>query len=204
VLHVELHRFPHSARAFNLSEQEVRATIAAPWEAGRLIELGERFWAPGECRLTILEGPELAASELGMGRGWTAARRRGRDVTDELIRAPAAADPRTVPAGRPFADFKDEVLGLAVRDAVPLRQIWRLAAARYPERPLSECLGLAERAAAELLHDELVVLLDGDAHEAERTLRAWETWSPPEDPVAAAPRPRVRATPRGARAHTRG
>lgn len=201
MLHVELHRFPHSARAFNLSEQEVRATIAAPWEAGRLIELGERFWTPGECRLTIIEGPALAASELGMGRGWTAARRSGRDVTDELIRAPAAADPRTVAAGRPFAEFKDEVLGLVVRDAVLLRQLWRLAAARYPERPLSECLGLAERAVGELLHDELALLVDGGGRELEPALRAWETWNPAGDPAEG---PRLRATARGARAHARG
>jgi hypothetical protein len=201
VLHVELHRFPHSARAFNLSEQEVRATIAAPWEAGRLIELGERFWTPGECRLTIIEGPALAASELGMGRGWTAARRHGRDVTDELIRAPTAADPRTVAAGRPFAEFKHEVLGLAVRDEVALRGIWRLAAGRYPDRPLSGCLGLAERAVKELVHDELVVLIGGAEGDLERTLRDAEAWIAAGDRAVGA---RVRATARGARAYERG
>jgi hypothetical protein len=191
VLHVELHRFPHSARAFNLSAEEVRATIASPWEAGRLIELGERFWTPGECRLTIFEGPRIEAGELGLGRGWAVARRRGRDVTDVLIRAPAAADPHRIATGPSFADFKHEVLGLAVREAPPLALLWRLAAQRHPDRPLSECLGLVERAVTELVGDALAEPLDADA------LRAWESWS-----VTAGAR--LRATARGERAYRRG
>ena len=197
VFHAQLQRFPHSARAFNLSEAEVRATIAEPWEAGRLIELGERFWTPGECKLTILAGPPLEAAALGMGRGWTAALKHGRDVTDELIRAPGRADPRRVASGPAFADFKDEVLTLAARAPRPLPELWRLAGQRYPERALSDCLGLAERAVAELLHDELAALtVDAvDAGSPARVLRAWETWLP-----GSPARVCLRATDRGGRA----
>ena len=202
VFHAQLQRFPHSARAFNLSEAEVRATIAEPWEAGRLIELGERFWTPGECKLTLLAGPPLEAGALGMGRGWAAALKTGRDVTGELIRGSGrAADPRRVAPGPPFADFKDEILTLAVQRPRPLSELWRLAGGRYPERALSDCLGLAERAVEELLHDDLAALT-ADAVAADvplaaraRVIRAWDTWLP-----GPAPRVWLRATERGERA----
>ncbi len=201
VFHAQLQRFPHSARAFNLSEAEVRATIALPWAAGRLIELGERFWTPGECKLTILAGPPLDPGELGMGRGWTAARRSARDVTGELIGGPGVADPGRAAPGAPFADFKDEVLGLVAAGPQPLPDLWRLAGRRYPDRALGDCLGLAERAVAELLHDELAGLtVDAAttpvaAAEVARVLRAWETWLP-----GAPARVCLAATDRGRRA----
>lgn len=198
VFHAQLQRFPHSARAFNLSEAEVRATIAEPWEAGRLIELGERFWTPGECKLTLLAGPPLEAAALGMGRGWAAALKTGRDVTGELIRgSERTADPRHVASGPPFADFKDEVLVLAAQRPRPLSELWRLAGSRYPERALSACLGLAERAVEELLHDELASLtVDGaEAGSPARVLRAWETWLP-----GSPTRVCLQATARGGRA----
>ncbi len=201
VFHAQLQRFPHSARAFNLSEAEVRATLAEPWAAGRLIELGERFWTPGECKLTILTGPPLDPGELGMGRGWTAARRNARDVTGELIGGPGVADPGRAAPGAPFVDFKDEVLALVVAGPRLLPDLWRLAGRRYPDRALSDCLGLSERAVAELLHDELAELSLGDAvvpvpaAEIARVLCAWETWLPGA-PVGVC----LRATDRGRRA----
>ncbi|HEU0317109.1 MAG TPA: hypothetical protein VFR49_07255 [Solirubrobacteraceae bacterium] len=201
VFHAQLQRFPHSARAFNLSETEVRATIAEPWEAGRLVELGERFWTPGECKLTILAGPPLDPGELGMGRGWAAALRSARDVTGELIGGPGVADPVRAAPGAPFADFKDEVLALVVAGPQPLPDLWRLAGRRYPDRALSDCLALAERAVAELLHDELAELtIDGPVAgvataEIPRVLRAWETWLP-----GATARVCLRGSERGGRA----
>jgi hypothetical protein len=201
VFHAQLQRFPHSARAFNLSEAEVRATIAEPWGAGRLVELGERFWTPGECKLTILAGPPLDPGELGMGRGWTAARRSARDVTGELIGGPGVADPVRPAPGAPFADFKDEVLARVVAGPQPLSDLWRLAGRRYPDRALSDCLGLTERAVAELLHDELAGLTADTAATPvpgaaiAGVLRAWETWLP-----GAPARVCLRATDRGRRA----
>jgi hypothetical protein len=207
VLHVQLQRFPHSARAFNLSEEEVRRTVVEPWEAGRLIELGERFWAPGECKLTILDGPPLDPGVLGLGRGWAAALKHGRNVTGELIRAPTAADPRRVASGPSFEDFKDEVLALSLRGAPSLEELWRLAIRRYPDRSLSDRLGLTERAVKALLHDELVELRAGGgpadprvpAGDVERVLCAWETWIAGTDPPVS-----LRATERGERARRRG
>jgi hypothetical protein len=202
VLHVQLQRFPHSARAFNLSEDDVRLAIIEPWVAGRLIELGERFWTPGECKLTILDGPELDPGELGLGRGWPAALKRGRNVTGELIRAPGAADPRRVAAGPTFEDFKDEVLALSLRGAPTLEDLWRLAVHRYPERSLSDRLSMAERAVKALLHDELATLSAYGAavspDEVERVVGAWETWVPGQPDVL------LRATERGDRSRRRG
>ena len=91
--HVELRQFPRSARAFNLGDGEL-APLLAGWRAGRPVRWGEHDWEPRKAKLTILEGPELATSELGMGRGWPEAQRRGREVTAELLAGPDADDLR--------------------------------------------------------------------------------------------------------------
>jgi hypothetical protein len=104
-----------------------------------------------------------------------------------------------VAPGPVFADFRDEVLELVVTGPQPLPELWRLAGRRYPERALSECLGLAERAVAELIHDELAAVTVDAAEtsgpELARVLRAWETWLP--GPAA---RVCLGATARGGRA----
>ncbi len=97
--HVELRQFPRSARAFNLAAAEL-APLLAGWRTGRLVRWGEDDWEPRKAKLTILEGPALAPSELGMGRGWPQAQRHGREVTAELLVAPEVEDLRPQVLGR--------------------------------------------------------------------------------------------------------
>jgi hypothetical protein len=71
VFHVELRRFPHVARAFNLPEDQLRVRIVLPWVRGLPVELDDRSFTPDRTRLTIYEGPQVAAEERGLGRGWS-------------------------------------------------------------------------------------------------------------------------------------
>ena len=89
--HVEISRgFRQRARAFNLDEEKLRNTILDPWLSGRPIELGDKEWEPRDCKLIVLEGPELADTDLSMGRGWSNAEKTGENVTRRLIDAVSA------------------------------------------------------------------------------------------------------------------
>jgi hypothetical protein len=84
--HLELRQFPHVARRFNQSEQQVLA-LAKPWIGEEWIEEAERKWNMNEATLTILEGPRLSMADLAMGRGWRNAQRRSEDVTERVLGA---------------------------------------------------------------------------------------------------------------------
>jgi hypothetical protein len=89
--HVEISSgFRQRARTFNLDEAELRSTILDPWMRGRVIALGDKEWEPRDCKLIILEGPELADTDLSMGRGWSNAERTAENVTRRLVDAAAA------------------------------------------------------------------------------------------------------------------
>jgi hypothetical protein len=127
-LHLELRQFPHSARAFNLEPPEIAGLLAA-WVTGTPVEWGEHEWEPRKAKLTVLEGPELPPSEIGMGRGWPAAQRAGRDVTSQLLagaRAPAAEDRRA------------DVLALCGPDPRTFEELLEQTGARGPERAALE------------------------------------------------------------------
>ncbi|HEY5193669.1 MAG TPA: hypothetical protein VIJ39_07345 [Solirubrobacteraceae bacterium] len=85
--HVELRQFPHNFCRFNLTERELREAILDSWAQGEWIDFGERKWNPHQAQLTVLEGPQLPLEQLSMGRGWRAAAREGRDVTEQLLAA---------------------------------------------------------------------------------------------------------------------
>jgi 2-iminobutanoate/2-iminopropanoate deaminase len=87
VYHLELRQFPRNLCRFNLTAEELRATVLAPWLADRSFELGELKWDPRQARLTVLEGPPIPPGQLMMGRGWSVAQRQGRDVTAQLLGA---------------------------------------------------------------------------------------------------------------------
>ena len=70
MFHVELRQFPHVARAFNLSAEELEARILRRWRGGTELELQDRLWDPRRAKLTVYEGRELEISEIGLGRGW--------------------------------------------------------------------------------------------------------------------------------------
>jgi hypothetical protein len=173
VFHVELRQFPHQARAFNLTREELDTQILGPWTSGRAVELDERRWSPERARLTIYEGPQLAPEDLGMGRGWGNVTRDGEDVTGRLL-AEVAHPP-------PVALLKREVLDLCAYGAVPLRRLVELTGERYPQSRVSERIALCEQAVWELLHEGGVQLARGGSRTSkddwQDVLLRWEAWS---------------------------
>jgi hypothetical protein len=89
--HVEIRRAYRHARVFNVAEEELGRSVLDPWQQGRLVELGDQEWEPRECKLTVLEGPELAPPDLAMGQGWHNAQRSARDVTGHVLDQAASA-----------------------------------------------------------------------------------------------------------------
>jgi hypothetical protein len=182
VFHVELRQFPHVARAFNLTREELDTRFIAPWVAGRPFEYDDRRWSAEKARLTIYRGPPLRTDEIGLGRGWANATRAGEDVTDKLLGA----------APSPITPLKDEVVQLAAAGPLGIGQLLALTSARYPGSRVSERLALAERVVWELLHEERVNLVRGgqpvprDGWQAE--LLALATWTEPGVTIRANPR----------------
>jgi hypothetical protein len=200
MFHIELRQFPNNLCHFNLTEQELYATVLARWARGDWIELEGRKWSPDKAKLTVLEGPEIPMDQLTMGRGWRYAERVSKDVTGQMLRAAQEADARAAspasgPAGQAPGDqqlLSDslglELLGSLAPGPAPLLAAWQLTLARMPERSTGECLALAERAVQALLGSGLIVLA-GSAEEPvppESTLsesqlaaalRAPESWS---------------------------
>jgi hypothetical protein len=148
--HIELRQFPHNTCRFNLTEQELLATVVGPWAREQWIEIGERKWSPHLARLTVLEGPQIPVGQLSMGRGWVNAQRQSEDVTERVIArakqidgvaAGGAGDAATGPSSAPPDARLESLLGA---DPAALLAAWRLAAERRPELAPSESLALAE------------------------------------------------------------
>jgi hypothetical protein len=183
--HLELRQFPHVARRFNQSEQQVLA-LAKPWVGEEWIEEAERKWNMNEATLTILEGPKLTMADLAMGRGWRNAQRRSEDVTERVLGAfrkgegrgggasghgggdrASVASAVNGAARAPDALLADslglELLGLLDDGPVAPAEVWRLAQQRLDARPLADALALADGAVRSLLGRGLVVLRGRDA-----------------------------------------
>jgi hypothetical protein len=179
MFHVELRQFPHIARAFNLTREELLARILAPWVAGTSIDLNERRWTPEKTRLTILEGPELRPDEMGLGRGWANAGRAGRDVTAELVGEAEGA------LRAPPAELKEEIVALCDSGATQLDSVVELASRRNPNRRPSELLASAEQAVWELLHQGRIRILRGgepvDRDQWQQALLSWSSWTSAQD-----------------------
>jgi hypothetical protein len=175
VFHVELRQFPHQARAFNLSRDELDARILAPWAAGEAVALDERRWSPERARLTIYEGPYLASDQLGMGRGWQNVTRDGEDVTARLM--------AEVVQPAPVTELKREVLDRCAYGPVQLGRLVELTGERYPQSRVSERLALCEQAVWELLHEGRATLTRAGTQvspkEWESVLLRWEAWADP-------------------------
>jgi hypothetical protein len=171
VFHVELRRFPHVARVFNLEAEELQARIVLPWVRGSAVEVQDRHWTPDRARLTIYEGPEVAAEDRGLGRGWSTVTRDGKNVTAQMIEAAGALVPRT-----------PELKRRLVASAAPLALTEAVALAGPGGRP-SERLAAAEQAVWELLNEGRIALERSGAQvpreEWEGLLLRWETWSDP-------------------------
>ena len=177
MFHVELRQFPHQARAFNLTREELSARIVGPWVSGRSIELDERRWSPERARLTIYEGPQLPRDQLWMGRGWGNVTRAGEDVTARVL---AEASSALAPPA-PVVELKYDIVARCAGGPLPVGDVVELVGERYPQSRVSERVALAEQAVWELLHEGAVQLIgSGESRprdEWQATLFSWETWS---------------------------
>ena len=125
--HLELRQFPHVARVFNLTRDELEARFVRPWVGGAMIDHDDRRWAPERSRLKILEGPEPQADELGLGRGWASATRTGTDVTDAVI-----AQARRGAEARPEVEALKVAIGEVAGTPLGFQDVMALAAAAHP------------------------------------------------------------------------
>jgi len=176
VFHVELRQFPHVARAFNLSAEQLHSRIVAPWVAGRPVEIEDRRWAPERAKLTIYQARELAGEEIGMGRGWGTASREGEDVTQRLLEDTRHRQ------GPGLAELKQQLMSRATETPLTLGQAVELAG--EPTWRLSERLALAEQAVWELLHEERVQLVQDGVVSRDRwqpVILTPASWAPGSD-----------------------
>jgi hypothetical protein len=184
MFHVELRQFPHQARAFNLSREELEARILEPWVTGAPIALQDRRWTSEKAKLTIVEGPQLRPDEIGLGRGWNNANRSGTDVTETLI--DEARRTRAAPAD----ELKEAIVAACAGSPIALAQVVAVAAAREPQRRPSELLGAAEHAVWELLHAGRLRLLrrseEVPREHWQPVLLSWSSWTGTEVTVEAA------------------
>ncbi len=177
MFHVEVRQFPHVARTFNLSRQELDTRIVLPWVSNAPIELDDRRWAPERARLTIYEGRELRPDELGVGRGWPNVTRTGEEVTARLLEESASGpqSPSSIEA------FKRDTLRLCAAQGVSLGEVVVLASDRHPGWRLSERLALVEQAVWELLHHgQLRMSRPGgvvDRADWQSVLFRWSEWT---------------------------
>ena len=127
LFHVEITSLINRVRVLNLDREGLQERVLGPWVAGLPFEFGDGEWAPSESRLTILEGPTLAAA--AGEEGWADALRTAEDVTRELLEAAEASAPRqtavVVEAGSVKAALE------ALRAGQPTQQIpWSTAVER--------------------------------------------------------------------------
>jgi hypothetical protein len=186
LFHVELRRFPHAARAFNLSQDELLSRFVLPWIHERPIALDDRRWTRDKkTRLAVYEAPAVAPEDRGLGRGWSTVTREGRDVTENVLDEARRAAAPPVPL---LPELKATLLAAAQAGPVRAAQAVGLAG---PGGRASERLALAEQAVWELLHEGRLLLADADGPvERERwepLLLAWETWTDPGSSVVIQP-----------------
>ena len=175
VFHVELRQFPHVARAFNLTREELDARFTAPWVNGTAVEHEDRRWSPERARMTIYEGPALRPDEIGMGRGWATVGKTATEVTEAVL-----AQAQRGPQDRLAVEaFKSEVVAAAAT-AITFAEVMARAQIGYPLWRASERLALAEQAVWELLHQRRLLISDGDGPVAperwQAVLISWSTW----------------------------
>jgi hypothetical protein len=147
MFHVQLRQFPHVARGFNLTKEELEASILRPWVAGRPVDFQERRWAPERGRIAIYEGRALASEEIGLGRGWANAGRTGLDVTARML----AEAKRTLEQPPTLDALKRALLSRAAQRALSIQDVVELAAELDPQAPDRDTVTLAGRAVWELL-----------------------------------------------------
>lgn len=157
MFHVELRQFPHVARAFNLSREELDARILRPLASGTAVQWNDRRWAPDKVKVAIYEGPELAVEEIGMGRGWGNATKDGENVTERLLREAR----RQVESPPALDELKRAIVDRCSGSPLRYEQLLALAAEVARGASANETVGLASRAVWELLQDGRLSLTSG-------------------------------------------
>ncbi len=183
MFHIELRQFPHVARAFNLTADELERRFVRPWIRQEAIDLDDRRWSPDRATLTIYEAPELRRDQIGMGRGWANVTRSGEDVTEPVL-GDAVAPRSSVQL------LKEEIESRCADDALSIADVRWLADERLPGRRVSERVAVAEQAVWELLHHgRLSMISAGNPDDTlaadlwQPILLSWETWSEAEPSV---------------------
>jgi len=176
VYHLELRQFPHTARAFNLDRATLDTRFLKPFVTGEPIDYDDRRWPPEKTRVTVLEGPPLEQAELGLGRGWGNATKRGEDVTKQVLsEIERGAD------ARPEVESLKDAIAEVARTPITFVDAVALAAARQPLWRASEQLSLAEQAVWELLHQARLQMVDGERtvplEQWQPIVLRWSTWS---------------------------
>jgi hypothetical protein len=161
--HVELKDQRDVVRAFNLSEDQVMSRFITPLRTRDRFSIEDKEFESRKARLIVVEGPHLANGELGLGLGWTTARKRGEDVTERFLDAQVGSSPSMGSAG--------------------------LSADLMSGHRVSERLGVIETVIWEMLHTGQVrgLTLAGEPVPQERweaTVLAESTWLAGGDPVA--------------------
>jgi hypothetical protein len=179
VYHIELRQFPHNLCHFNMTAEQLGAAVVEPWVREEWIEMGDRKWSPHQAKLTVLESPHIPVEELSMGRGWRAAQREGRDVTESVLaaareRIAGGAQTVHIAPGRALSGQGDRISARAVErieniethdrepeapgvdllaDSLGLELLGRLGAAPAPLRGAWELAGTRhpQRTASECL-----------------------------------------------------
>jgi hypothetical protein len=114
--HVEIRRGIRNARAFNLTEDQLRAEILEPWVKGQVVEFGDHRWPPSESRLTVLEGAKLDGPDLAFGQGWNNALKSADDVTERVLaKAPSVHTDVAVLAGSERPAMEAFLIALGLR-----------------------------------------------------------------------------------------
>ncbi len=176
MFHVELRQFPHVARAFNLTREELDQRFARPWVSGTEVEHDEHRWTPGKAKLTIYEGPRLGLEELGLGRGWATVGKSAQEVTETVL-----AEAERGAAGRSSLEMVKTAVCGAARAPLDLSAVMGLIGTEYPSWRPSEQLAVAEQAVWELLHQGRLSLRgpSGPIEAAgwPEVLLSWESWT---------------------------
>ena len=175
VFHLELRQFPHVARVFNLSREELDARFVRLWAGGTTIRYEDQAYLPDRGQIRIFEGPEIRREEMGMGRGWANVGRTCQEVTETVL----AGAERGAESRSGVETFKLVLRG-AARTPMTFAEVMALAAGEHPGRRASECLAMAEQAVWELLHQGRLTLVTAGGPAAPEAWEAivldWATW----------------------------
>jgi hypothetical protein len=181
VFHVELRKFPHVGRAFNMTEDELRARIVLPWVRGAPVEVQEQRFTSERARLTVYEGPAVAAEDRGLGRGWSNVTRDGENVTARVLEAAKELVPNA-------SEFKRKLLEAA---PIPIARAVSLTGSAGGGWRASELLAVAEQAVWELLHEGRLTIeragVPVPTDDWQSLLLGWQTWTDPDSSLVLQP-----------------